>query len=171
MTHLIKKSGFYVASVLFLTVAFTFTNAGDKPSDKKEDVLSVIEQRADLTTFDKIVKTAEMEKTLKEDGPYTVFVPTNQAFLALDQETMTKLTTDKKTAEEFVSQHVIKASLSSDQLTNDTKVKSLNGKEIAITADGGFAMLGGAEVVESDIPAANGILHIVNGCINSKKES
>lgn len=59
--------------------------------------------------------------------------------------------------------------MSSDQVSGEKEVKSLNGKQVKLSANGGKLQAAGADVIEKDLTAKNGVVHVVSSCVNETK--
>lgn len=140
MKSLIKISALFVAVFMFTTA---ITLNAHTNQDEGSDIFTQLQERSDLSTFTEIVKTAELESTFQSEGEYTVFAVTNDAFDALDPSYVEQLKTDPTAAQEFVTSYFAQGTISMDQVTSDN--------------------IGNASIVEGDIPASNGVIHILDG--------
>jgi len=118
---------------------------------------------ANYKTLGSSIDTAQMVKTYREDGPFTFFAPDETAFTKLPAEQMTSLMADanRPQLQALLSYHTIKgrytiADLKS--LPDGTRLVTLSDTVVVITNTGGLK-LNGIPVVETDVPAKNGIVH------------
>ncbi len=130
----------------------------------------------DHTTLVAAVKAADLVSTLKGDGPFTVFAPTNAAFDKLPAGTVATLLepTNKKQLQNVLTYHVVAGKYSSMDIVN--AIKKGNGKAMFTTVNGGMltAMMKGSNVVVTDanggtsmvtiadVNQSNGVIHVVN---------
>lgn len=102
---------------------------------------------------------------LNGKGPFTVFAPVNDAVLGLPKGTQDLLTKvlQNTTLPDVLKYHVISGAIASCELNGSTVVKTLNGANITVTKDKkGGVTVEGAEVVQADLAASNGYIHVIN---------
>jgi uncharacterized surface protein with fasciclin (FAS1) repeats len=104
--------------------------------------------------------------TLKGEGPFTVFAPTDAAFAALPAGTVEDLlkpeNKDKLIA--ILTYHVIAGKVMSTDLSEGLKAATVQGSEVTITLNGG-AKVNGATISTADIEASNGVIHVIDAVI------
>lgn len=139
---------------------------------------------AELSTLTSALQSADLAQMMKEDeGPYTVFAPTNDAFNKVDKATLDKLMMpeNKNDLKNVLQYHVVKDSITSAMLAQ--KIKENNGTYTFNTVGGGelSAMMKGeniilkdgmgktATIVKADIAASNGIVHEIDAVVMKKK--
>ena len=129
---------------------------------------------ADPDNFSTLVTAltaADLVTTLSnEDATFTVFAPTNDAFAAIDSDALSALLADTEALTNVLLTHVVSdASLSSlDAYAANGKIlttASGNTVEVMIDAETGMLMIGGANVVISDIYTTNGVIHVIDAVI------
>ncbi|MEZ5892236.1 MAG: fasciclin domain-containing protein [Parvularculaceae bacterium] len=113
------------------------------------------------------VQAAGLEATLRSDGPFTVFAPTDDAFAKLPEGTVAELlkpeNKDKLVA--ILTYHVVPGAVKSDSLAGKKlDVKSVQGSSISIDATNGVK-INNANVVKADIEASNGVIHVIDQVI------
>ncbi len=105
-------------------------------------------------------------KTLKGDGPFTVFAPTDEAFAALPEGTVEELlkpeNRDQLTA--ILTYHVVPGKVMSGDLSNGMEAGTVQGSNVTIMTDGGVTVEG-ANVVTADVEATNGVIHVIDAVI------
>ena len=105
-------------------------------------------------------------ETLNGKGPFTVFAPTDEAFAKLPKGTVDDLLKpeNKERLVAVLTYHVVPGKImASDVVTTDAK--TVNGKKLPIKADAGKVEVGKANVVKADVPASNGVIHVVDGVL------
>lgn len=116
-------------------------------------------------TLIQAVQAAGLTEQLAAPGPYTVFAPTDAAFSALPKATLDQLLqpTNKQQLVKLLSYHVIPGGITSQQLTSG-EVKTAEGSPVKITVDrtSNSITVNNAKVTQPDIPASNGIVHVVD---------
>lgn len=129
---------------------------------------------ADPDNFSTLVtalSAADLVTTLSnEDATFTVFAPTNDAFAAVDPDALAALLADSDALTSVLLTHVVSdASLSSldAYAANGKMLTTTSGKTVAVTvdADSGSLMIGGANVVISDVYTTNGVIHVIDTVI------
>ncbi len=119
-------------------------------------------------TLTKAVQAAGLNEQLVTPGPYTVFAPTDAAFAALPAGTLDNLLKpeNKQQLVKLLAYHVVPGQITSSQITSG-QVKTVEGTPITIKVEdtGKTITVNGAKVTQADIPANNGIVHIVDQVI------
>ncbi len=120
------------------------------------------------------VKAADLVDTLKGEGPFTVFAPTDAAFEALGEETLNAVLKDKEKLTKILTYHVIKGKVPStdalDLAKGNKSAKTVEGSEIKFTLEDGKIKLNGkATVTKADIMVGNGVIHVIDAVILPSK--
>jgi len=119
---------------------------------------------AGFNTLVAAVDAAGLVDTLKGPGPFTVFAPTDEAFDKLPPGTLDDLlkpeNKDKLTS--VLTYHVVPGEYMAADITGMTSAPTLNGKELSIKVEAGTVMVDGAEVVQTDVAASNGVIHVID---------
>ncbi|MFH2035241.1 MAG: fasciclin domain-containing protein [Candidatus Zixiibacteriota bacterium] len=126
--------------------------------------LYTVARLSGLETLGVAIKAAGLKETVKKDGPFTVFGPTNAAFDMLPEGTLEALVADPETLSNIILYHVVAGKVTSDVVVNLTEATMANGGTVDITVDGGV-MVNDANVVVVDIMARNGVIHIIDGVL------
>ncbi len=117
-----------------------------------------------LSTLVTAVKEADLVDTLNSDGPFTIFAPTNDAFAAIPEDVLAAVLADKDLLTAVLTYHVIGGeSLSADGLGSAGTSTSVEGDDLSLSADG--TMVNDANVICSNVPVANGTVHIVDSVL------
>ncbi len=127
-------------------------------------VADSIANNPSLSTFNGLLKQAELSATLQGTGPFTVFAPSNDAFKTLPAKTMDDLTKDPAKLKGVLSFHVVAGKLTAAEVRNST-VKTLNGANVALAKAGDFVTIENAVVQSADIPATNGVIHVIDSVL------
>ncbi len=137
-----------------------------------KDIVDTAVAAGGFTTLAKALTAADLVETLKGDGPFTVFAPTDEAFAALPKGALDKLVADKEKLTAVLTYHVISGEVMASQVTgmNGQKVKTVQGGEITIkVADGKVSLTDAAgntvNVIKTDVTASNGVIHVIDGVL------
>ena len=129
------------------------------------DIVALASANPDFSTLVAALSAAGLVETLQGEGPFTVFAPTNAAFDALPEGLLEKLLLPENIAvlTAILTYHVVPGMvMSTDVSAGD--VATVEGSTIAITTDMGV-MVNGATVVEVDLTASNGVIHVIDAVI------
>ena len=130
------------------------------------DIVDTAVGAGNFTTLVAAVQAAGLVETLKGEGPFTVFAPTDAAFAALPAGTVEDLlkpeNKDKLTA--ILTYHVVPGKVMSGDLSDGMKAATVQGGEVTITTMGG-AKVDGATISAADIEATNGVIHVIDAVI------
>lgn len=144
------------------------THTEDKAA--KKDIVDTAVGAGQFKTLVAAVKAAGLVETLKGDGPFTVFAPTDEAFAKLPEGTVANLlkpeNKDKLTA--ILTYHVVSGKVLAADAAKLSTAKTVNGKELTIKAKDGKVMIDKATVVKTDIDASNGVIHVIDSVLIPK---
>ena len=128
------------------------------------DIVDTAVSAGQFNTLVAAVEAAELVTTLKGDGPFTVFAPTDEAFAALPEGTVENLLKpeNKDQLIAVLTYHVVPGKImSSDIAGTATMVESVQGSELDVNATDGVTV-DGATVVTADIETDNGVIHVID---------
>lgn len=152
-------------TVLSLTTAAALATSAFAGGHSK-DIVDTAAAAGDFGTLLAAAEAAGLVDTLKSEGPFTVFAPTDAAFAALPEGTVETLllpeNKDQLTA--ILTYHVVAGKVMSTDLADDTQAPTVNGDTIAIDLDNGV-MIDDATVTTADIEASNGVIHVIDKVI------
>jgi uncharacterized surface protein with fasciclin (FAS1) repeats len=129
------------------------------------DIIETATRAGSFTTLAKALEAAGLVETLKGEGPFTVFAPTDEAFAKLPKGTLDALLKDKKKLTAILTYHVVPGKVGSEQVATLKSAKTVNGKELTIATTGGNVTVGNATVIQADIPATNGVIHVIDSVL------
>jgi uncharacterized surface protein with fasciclin (FAS1) repeats len=135
------------------------------PMDSGDDIVDIAAGNGDFTTLVAAVQAAGLVDTLKGDGPFTVFAPTNAAFAALPAGTVETLLKpeNKDQLVKVLTYHVVPGAVTSDQLIGQRlNVATVQGQSLHIDATGGGVKVNKSNVTTADIVATNGVIHVID---------
>lgn len=129
------------------------------------DIVDTAVAAGNFTTLVAAVQAAGLVDTLKGEGPFTVFAPTDEAFAALPEGTLDSLLADPSGAlTDILLYHVVPGKVMAADVVgmNGEMVETAGGKMLAITVDGDTVMVGDAKVIATDIETSNGVIHVID---------
>ncbi|SMY09035.1 fasciclin domain-containing protein [Flavimaricola marinus] len=129
-----------------------------------KDIVDTAVDAGTFTTLVAAVQAAGLVETLKGDGPFTVFAPTDDAFAALPEGTVEGLLADPEALAAVLTYHVVAGKVMSTDLSDGMMAATVNGAEITIGTEGGVTV-NDANVVTADIEASNGVIHVIDAVI------
>jgi uncharacterized surface protein with fasciclin (FAS1) repeats len=149
----------------FLVLAATVAAlAGCATSPPPVSVTDTIAAQSQLSTLNGLVSKSGLSDTLKSGGPYTVFAPTNEAFAKVPAKTMDELGKDPARLKAVLAYHVVPGKVMAADVKNGN-TKTVNGANVALSKAGEFVTIEEALVQKADIPATNGVVHIVDAVL------
>ena len=106
---------------------------------------------------------ADLVTTLQGLGPFTVFAPTDQAFIDAEID-LDSFTTDEEIAAlaDILLYHVYSVPVMASDVTDGLTVTMVNGDDASFTVADGTVMVGGATVTVADVMASNGVIHVID---------
>ncbi len=129
-----------------------------------EDLLDTARRAGSFKTFVDAVRTAGLTTQMKADGPFTIFMPTDDAFSQLDSAQWEALQKDKDQLARLLRYHVIPGKVKVTEV-KPGRTKSEAGAMLALKSDNGMVTVNGARVTESDLAADNGIIHGIDAVL------
>ncbi|MEO6988662.1 MAG: fasciclin domain-containing protein [Aquihabitans sp.] len=140
--------------------------------DEKSDIVDTAIAAGDFTTLVAAVQAAGLEDTLRGDGPFTVFAPSDDAFATLPDGTVETLLEDPTgDLADILTYHVVEGDVMSTDLTDGMEVTTVNGATFSVNvADDGAVSITDAAgnevgVVKADIETSNGVIHVLDGVL------
>ncbi len=129
-------------------------------------VFDVIRDSEVHTTLQQALELSGLDSVLLRSGTYTVFAPTDDAFAAVDAETLNSLLADPTGALTTVLlYHVLGDSVASTALMDGMTAETLQGESVMVSIDGSEVRIDGALVTTPDIRTSNGIVHVIDAVL------
>lgn len=133
------------------------------------DKADIVDTAAAAGSFGTLLAAAEaagLVDTLKSEGPFTVFAPTDEAFAALPEGTVENLLKpeNKDQLAAILTYHVVPGAVLSTDLKDDMEATTVQGQSVTIDLDNGV-MVEEATVVTADVVASNGVIHVIDTVI------
>jgi uncharacterized surface protein with fasciclin (FAS1) repeats len=160
----------YLVLALCTALSISFFSCGKKKEAPKigdtaalGDIVEIASADGRLTTFMTAVNAAGLAETLKGEGPFTVFAPIDSAFAKLPPGTIESLLQEVPTLKNVLLLHVVPGKFTAADVANMNAVVTASGYPVPVMPmPGGKVMIGGANVVIADIPAKNGVIHVID---------
>lgn len=145
------------------------TEAASDTLDSITEILTGDERFQTLVTA---LDSAGLMPTLREEGPYTVFAPTDQALEQLPDGTMEELLqpSNRDRLVEILTYHLVDDAHMQADLQEMSSTMTLEGRELSIRAEGGAVIVGEATVVEPDLEADNGVVHVIDAVLRPPED-
>ena len=141
-----------------------------KASAKATKAIYPTAKAAGFETLSTAIAAAGLEEVLTDEGPFTVFAPTDEAFAKLPEGTVEALLNDKEALKQVLLYHVVSGEVTASDVVKLDKAEMLNGQYVTIdTKDG--VKVNDANVIKTDIKAENGIIHVIDTVLIPSSES
>ncbi len=149
------------AAVAGLSLIASAAHHGEKPS---KDIVDTAVSAGSFQTLAAALGAADLVDTLKGDGPFTVFAPTDEAFAKLPAGTIESLLKpeNKDQLVDILTYHVVAAEVPAEVALTLDEAGALNGDTIALTRRDGDLFLNDSKVIKTDINTSNGIIHVID---------
>jgi transforming growth factor-beta-induced protein len=125
---------------------------------------NIVETARDAGTFTTLIAAidrAGLESTLAGEGPFTVFAPSDEAFVQLPAGTVDSLLAEPAKLAQVLTYHVVPGRVTAADAAGLENAPTVQGEDLPLSADGGIHV-DGARVISADIEASNGIIHVVD---------
>lgn len=141
--------------------------SGVQDDESARNVVQVAVSSPDHTTLVKAVQAAGLVDALSNAGPFTVFAPTNAAFDALPAGTVEGLLKPESKDDliNILQYHVIVGVYNADSFTDGQVIGQVNGDNITMSVKDGKVMINGKATIVASIPAANGVVHVIDAVL------
>lgn len=136
-----------------------------RAEEAKKDIVDTAVGADQFKTLVTAVKAAALVETLKGDGPFTVFAPTDEAFAKVPKATLEALLKDKKALAAVLTYHVVSGKVMAADVVKLDTAKTVQGKSIAIVTKDGKVTINGVNVIKTDIVCKNGVIHVIDAVL------
>jgi uncharacterized surface protein with fasciclin (FAS1) repeats len=150
-------------------VALSFSGMSARAAEK--DIVDTAVSAGQFKTLAAALDAAGLVDTLKGNGPFTVFAPTDEAFAKLPDGTVENLLKpeNKDQLVAILTYHVVPGKVQAADVVKLDEAKTVNGKMVDIKVEGDTAMVNDAKVTKTDIIASNGVIHVIDTVIMPPK--
>jgi uncharacterized surface protein with fasciclin (FAS1) repeats len=129
------------------------------------DIVEIASGDGRFDTLVTAVAAAGLVDTLKSEGPFTVFAPTDDAFAKLPEGTVAALLGDIPALTEILLYHVVPGKVMASDVVALSSASTVAEQDLRIMIRDGRVMINDAEVIITDIQASNGVIHVVDTVI------
>ena len=138
----------------------------------QDDIVDTAVKDGRFTILAAALEAAGLVETLKGEGPFTVFAPTDEAFAKLPGGTVETLLMpeNKKALIDILTYHVASGKLPAADVVKQFEIETVNGQPVLVTVDGEKVFINGAQVLLTDIMAGNGIIHVIDSVLLPPKD-
>lgn len=138
--------------------------AGHHMESEKTDIVDTAASQETFSTLVTAVKAADLVDTLKGDGPFTVFAPTNKAFSKLPEGTVEMLLKPENKAllTQVLTYHVVSGKVMAEDVMSLTSATTVEGSDVKVVTAMGKVMIDDATVTKADVKTSNGVIHVID---------
>ncbi len=158
--------GFMITIFAAVAAFLSMAQAGSmQHTSTNKDIVDTAISAGNFNTLVTAVQAAGLVDTLKGEGPFTVFAPTDEAFAKLPKDQLDALLADKDALTKVLTYHVVSGKIMSGDIAGKTmNVATVEGSDIKVNAKSGV-MINDANVVKADIATSNGVIHVIDSVI------
>jgi uncharacterized surface protein with fasciclin (FAS1) repeats len=158
------KSPKTLTTILAISAMLLMTGFASADHHETKDIVDTAVEAGSFTTLVKAVQAAGLVDTLKGDGPFTVFAPTDAAFAKVPAATLAALLkpANREQLKAVLTYHVLSGAVMADDVVNLDSAATVNGESVRIQVKDGAVMVNNAAVVKADIPTSNGVIHVID---------
>lgn len=155
---------FRIITATTLTVAMITGASTLSAQQVKKDIVDTAVSNGSFKTLAAALTAADLTDSLKSEGPFTVFAPTDAAFNKLPHGTVEELLKpeNKNRLIAVLTYHVVPGNVTAKQVLEMTGAKTLNGQCIDIAVNGRMVKVDDAKVSKTDVACSNGVIHIID---------
>lgn len=160
----IMKSINYLFKPVMCLLGIAYLSAGTLVAAEPKNIVETAVAAGSFKTLTAALGAAGLAETLKGDGPFTVFAPTDEAFAKLPEGTVETLLKPENKAKlvDILTYHVVAGKVNAEAAMKMSKATALNKKEIALEVKDGSLYLNKSKVTTADVKCTNGVIHIID---------
>ncbi len=161
-----------ITVIMISTPALLFAG-GHSKAKSMSDTKDIVDTAASAGSFNTLVaalQAADLVDTLRGDGPFTVFAPTDDAFAKLPAGALDDLLRPENKAElqSILTYHVVAGKVMAEDAMKISSAKTVNGETFRVSHSGGTVMVDDAKVIQADVMTSNGVIHVIDTVIMPK---
>ena len=156
-----------LTTLLIATAVMAASAFAGNYGKQKADIVDTAVAAGNFNTLAAALEAGGLVGTLKSDGPFTVFAPTDEAFAKLPDGTveMLLLPENKDKLVEILTYHVVSGKVGAAEVVKLQSATTVNGSDVEIQVEEGAVFVNDSRVVATDIWASNGVIHVVDTVI------
>lgn len=160
----------FVGLVFLLTASLAIAGGynkhgyGKHSDAAKKDIVETATAAGNFGTLLTAAEAAGLVETLKGDGPYTLFAPTDEAFARIPADDLNALLMDKEALTLVLTNHLVRGKVTAEEVVRLDSAETMAGQSVTISSSYGVKV-NDAKVIKTDILASNGIIHVVDKVI------
>ena len=156
--------------ILLFTISLAFAAVA---SAQEKDIVDTAVAAGSFKTLATALQAAGLVETLKGPGPFTVFAPTDDAFAKLPKGALDDLLKpeNKQKLVAVLTYHVVPGKVMAADVAKMKKAKTVEGSDVTIKTKGKKVMVDKANVIQTDIMASNGVIHVIDAVIMPPKKA
>jgi uncharacterized surface protein with fasciclin (FAS1) repeats len=164
-----RIAGFFklLIAAQFVIVAAQASAGHHEKKAGSKDIVDTAVAAGQFQTLAAALEAADLVGTLKGDGPFTVFAPTDAAFAKLPAGTVESLLKPENREQlvAILTYHVVPGKVEAAQVINLDAATTVNGQDVQITVADNGVQVNNANVIKTDIDASNGVIHVIDTVI------
>jgi uncharacterized surface protein with fasciclin (FAS1) repeats len=151
-----------IAPLSVLGLSLAFSACSDDKDPDLPNIMDTARAAANFTTLVVALEAAGLDETLENDGPFTVFAPTDEAFANLPDGTLEALLDDIDALTEILLYHVTTGTLPATDVVESDQITTLQGTAVDVSVSNDGVFVNTALVLATDQFASNGVIHVIN---------
>jgi uncharacterized surface protein with fasciclin (FAS1) repeats len=132
-----------------------------KGVEMQKNIVETARDAGTFTTLIAAIDRAGLAATLTGEGPFTVFAPSDEAFAQLPDGAVESLLAEPDKLAEVLTYHVVPGRVTAADVVGLATAPTVQGEELPVSVDGSIHV-DGARVLNADIEASNGIIHVID---------
>ncbi|RXE56240.1 hypothetical protein ABH15_08855 [Methanoculleus taiwanensis] len=134
-----------------------------------KNIIETAKDDGRFNTLLKAIDAAGLTETLSNQGPFTVFAPTNGAFNQIPKDQLNSILSDKEQLSAILKYHVVSGKMMASDVTQQNSIQTLEGDSLTIDTSQGTVRVNNARITETDIECTNGVCHVIDSVLVPKK--
>lgn len=134
------------------------------------DIMRTALEYGTLDMFVTMLQETELAELLRGEGPFTVFIPDDSAFKALDSKWLKQLMADQKQVNQLLERHIVADAAITFGREESIEVITIGKDTLYITADAEKVTVDDAEILDEEIECSNGVIHVIDKVLAQPKQ-
>jgi uncharacterized surface protein with fasciclin (FAS1) repeats len=157
------KKLFSVTAMVLASLSFSPAALANHHGEKK-DIVDIAVENGSFNTLVAAAQAGGLVDTLKGEGPFTVFAPTDEAFAKLPAGTVDTLLMpeNKDKLVSILTYHVVAGKVTAAEVVKLESATTVQGSDVKIAVDNGTVMINDSKVIMADVEASNGVIHVID---------